>query len=80
MTTSKLMGILILALLLIIVVLQNTTPVETRILFFSFEMPRALLLFIMTLLGFILGVLVSIRQKKTDTVSKNEKNNKPREI
>jgi uncharacterized integral membrane protein len=64
-TTKKLFAILILALLLIIIVLQNTAMVETRILFFSFQMPRALLLFIMTLVGFILGVLVSIRQKKS---------------
>jgi uncharacterized integral membrane protein len=42
--------------LLTIILLQNTQPVETRVLFMSFIMPRAALLFITALLGFLCGV------------------------
>ena len=53
-----------LVLLLMIVVLQNTEPTKTRILFFSFTMPRALLLFTTALLGFAVGVLSSWRFRR----------------
>ena len=44
--------------LLLIILLQNTEPVETRILFLSFVMPRAALLFFTALLGFSCGVVL----------------------
>jgi uncharacterized integral membrane protein len=52
--------ILIVAVLGIIVVLQNTQAVDTRILFITVTMPRAVLLFVATMFGFAVGVLVSI--------------------
>ena len=41
----------------IIVVLQNTEAVETRLLFITVTMPRALLLLVTLMSGFILGLL-----------------------
>lgn len=51
----------LLVLLMVIVVLQNTEAVETRLLFFSITMPRAALLFGALAIGFSSGVLVSNR-------------------
>ena len=71
MKRAKMIGILILALSVGIIVLQNTESVQTKILFFTFTMPRAVLLFLTALIGFIMGVLSSLRvgRKKTDTSS-----------
>lgn len=60
MNRVKMISTAILALLGIIIILQNTAPVETKILFFSITMPRAILLMGTTLIGFALGVLVSL--------------------
>lgn len=56
----KLMAGFILVVLFIIVVLQNTTPVETRLLFITLTMPRAVLLLITLLIGIALGLLISM--------------------
>ena len=47
------------AVLVIIVVLQNTQSVETRILLVTLSMPRAVLLFVTLLLGFVLGLVAA---------------------
>ena len=60
MKRFKMISIAILALLGLIIILQNTEPVETRMLFLSITMPRAILLMATTLIGFALGVLVSL--------------------
>ena len=52
--------IAILALLGVVIILQNTEPVETKLLFMSITMPRAILLMGTTLIGFALGLLVSL--------------------
>ena len=59
MERFKIISIGILALLGVIIILQNTEPVETKLLFLSITMPRAILLMVTTLIGFALGVLVS---------------------
>lgn len=72
MNRTKMTGIAILAILGVIIILQNTEPVETRLLFFSLAIPRAILLMATTLIGFALGLLVSFlfqrkeQQKKVD--------------
>lgn len=48
------------AIAMLIVIFQNTAPVETKILLLSVEMPRALLLFVTLVIGFALGVLTSL--------------------
>jgi putative membrane protein len=60
MKQAKIIAVLILAILCLIIVLQNTAAVETRILFITITMPRAVLLLTTTAIGFALGVLVSL--------------------
>ncbi len=60
MNRIKLICAAVIAVLTLIVVLQNTDPVATRVLFATIEMPRAVLLFGTTAVGFLLGVLVSM--------------------
>ena len=59
MQKVKISAIALLALLVLIVVLQNTESVETKILFFSVTMPRAALLFGALVVGFIIGVFTA---------------------
>ena len=68
MKRAKMIGILVLAAFIGIVLLQNTESVQTKILFFSFTLPRAVLLFFTALTGFIIGVLSSliVGRKKSD--------------
>lgn len=66
MNRFKLISIAILSLLGVIIILQNMEPVETRLLFFSFPMPRAILLMGTTLIGFALGILVSFFFQKKE--------------
>jgi uncharacterized integral membrane protein len=61
MSKLKIVLITLVALLTLIVVLQNTQAVETRILFLTVTMPRAALLFGAFLIGFGLGVLAAGR-------------------
>jgi uncharacterized integral membrane protein len=49
------------ALLVLIVVLQNTQTVETKILTFTLEMPRAALLLGTLSIGYVLGALTAHR-------------------
>ena len=47
----------ILALVVLVIVLQNTEAVETQLLFITLTMPRAAMLFGTLVIGFVLGVL-----------------------
>lgn len=49
----------IVAILVIIVVLQNTQTVETKLLLVTITMPRAVLLFVTLLVGFSLGLITA---------------------
>ena len=60
MKRFKMISIAVLTLLGIIIILQNTAQVETKVLFFSITMPRAILLMATTLIGFALGILVAL--------------------
>ncbi len=59
MNRFKMISIAILTILGVIIILQNTEQVETKLLFLSIAMPRAILLMGTTLIGFALGILVS---------------------
>ena len=53
------MKIIIMGILIIIaavVAIQNTQPVDTHILIFTITMPRAVLLLLMALIGFVIGI------------------------
>lgn len=52
------------AVLLIIVVLQNTETVETRLLFATVSMPRAILLLVTFVAGGLVGLLLATRLSK----------------
>ena len=54
----KLVGAIVLAVLALVVMVQNRDPVDTKILFFSFTMPRALLLLLTFALGWASAMLV----------------------
>lgn len=60
----KLVILSVLAALGLLIILQNTESVETRILFARIVMPRAALLFLTLLIGFLLGVLTSWRASR----------------
>ena len=82
-TISKLtiVGIAVIVLMVVIVVLQNTQAVETKLLFLTVTMPNAALLFGTLIIGFALGVLtaghiVSIAKRTAGTAS--DKQPKPR--
>jgi putative membrane protein len=68
MNRFKMISIAILTIVGVIIILQNTEQVETKLLFLSITMPRAILLMGTTLIGFALGILVSFFfQRKEQT-------------
>jgi uncharacterized integral membrane protein len=72
MDRFKLVSIAVLVILGVIIILQNTQPIETRILFMTITMPRAILLMGTTLIGFALGVLVSFLFQKKGRKGQNK--------
>ena len=64
MKNLKIILIVIVAVLTVIVVLQNTAQVETRLLFVTVAMPRAILLAVTLLIGFAIGLLLGPRLVK----------------
>ena len=60
MPRAKLIAALVLVAAALIIVLQNTQPVETRILFVTLTMPRAALLGTTMLIGIGVGMLVAL--------------------
>ena len=68
MKRAKIIAALVLTVLVIVIVLQNTEPVATKLLFITVIMPRAALLALTTLVGFALGLLACLitTRKKPD--------------
>ncbi|MBN1846372.1 MAG: LapA family protein [Sedimentisphaerales bacterium] len=62
--------ILVVVLLAIIVIIQNTKAVETKLLFVTITMPRALLLLVTFLVGFSVGVFFLSFYKSRTTKAK----------
>jgi uncharacterized integral membrane protein len=60
MRNFKLISASVLAILVAILVVQNTEPVETHLLFATVAMPHAILIFIAAVAGFALGVLLTM--------------------
>lgn len=56
MKPGKMIIVGILILIALVLTIQNTEPVHTHLLFFTITMPRAVLLLLMTLIGFAIGV------------------------
>ncbi len=59
MNKLKVVIIGVVALFVVIVVLQNTQPVETKLLFVTMTLPNAALLFGTLIIGFTIGVLTA---------------------
>lgn len=55
----KIVGLAVIALLVVVIVLQNTQAVETKLLFLRVTMPNAALLFGTLVIGFAIGVLTA---------------------
>ena len=68
--------IIVVSLLVLIIVLQNTRAVETKFLFVTITMPRAFLLFLTFLFGFVVGAVSALgfshRSKKLTTQDTNK--------
>jgi len=60
MRKLRLWGILILVMVAIIVVFQNTQPVVTRFLFVTLTMPNAAQIAIIFMLGFAVGLMTAL--------------------
>ncbi len=60
----RLIAVAVVGILALILVLQNTETVDTRILFITVTMPRAVLLLITFLLGGIAGLLADFLRKR----------------
>jgi len=59
LNTLKIGAIIAIALLSLIVLLQNTQAVETKLLFLTLTLPNAALLFGTLIVGFVIGVLTT---------------------
>ena len=73
MKNLKMIVLIVVSLLVLIVVLQNTQSVETKLLFITITMPRAFLLFLTSLFGFIVGTILTVSissksQKRHDKI------------
>jgi uncharacterized integral membrane protein len=67
---AKLVAVCVLAVLALIILLQNTETVDINILFFRLTLPRAILILLSTLLGFAAGLLVALfSSKKSSSIS-----------
>lgn len=64
MKKMKLIVIAILAILAAIIILQNIETVDTKILFLTISMPRAILLAVTWAIGLSCGLLIPLKTKK----------------
>ena len=74
MRKFKIITIVTVMVLALIVILQNTQSVETKFLFVNITMPRAFLLMLTFLFGFISGLLVTLRLKGKDETKHTKTN------
>lgn len=68
MKKIKLAAIVIISIVALVIVLQNTEMTQARILFWNLPMSRALLLILTFVLGFVTGILVAsglLRKKRS---------------
>jgi putative membrane protein len=59
MRASKIIFAIVIVLLIIVLIIQNTEAVETRILFATISLPRAVLLIITLAIGWIAGMVTA---------------------
>jgi uncharacterized integral membrane protein len=61
MSRIKNVAVIVILVLALVVILQNTEKTTTRVLFVTIEMPRVLLLAIMVVIGVILGYVAAAK-------------------
>ena len=69
LTTAQKVRVVIVAIwavLVLIVVVQNTGPVEAHLLLATFTLPLAVLLFSTLVIGFILGIFFRMRLRRSN--------------
>ena len=69
----KIIIIAITSLLALIIFIQNTAVVKTKLLFMTIEMPVVLLLILTFGLGFVTGLIVSFILKRPDMIKQQTK-------
>ncbi|MBI3265444.1 MAG: LapA family protein [Chlamydiae bacterium] len=62
MKKTKIISLLVICILFVIFVLQNSTVIRTKFLFFEWNMPKALLICLSVMVGVVLGILASMRK------------------
>ena len=72
-TNIKIWATVVSAVVVVIVVLQNTDVVDTKILFVTLSMPQAVLLFGTLVIGFLFGLLMRLRLSRTEKKKAKEK-------
>ncbi len=73
MKITKLVTLLILLTVLIVVVAQNTAPVQARFFWLTAEIPAVVLLFLTAVGGFILGLIAALFIKTGTNPKEQEK-------
>ncbi len=78
MQRVKLAVLLLIGLGVVLVVIQNTAPVQARFLWMTAEIPAVVLLFVAAVGGFISGLLAALFLKRDhNSRSKSSKTKKP---
>ena len=72
MNKPKVIALLLLSIVVLIVVMQNTEPVQTRVLFATIEMSRALLLAVTFAVGSLAGLGVGVWIARGRNASDND--------
>lgn len=70
MRRTKIWLTVIVTILVAIVILQNTETVQTDLLFVKVSLPRALLLLVAILVGFVIGLVMGGRIRKAEDAAK----------
>jgi len=66
MKNIKLFLFLLLSIILVLVVVQNTDPIQARFLWLTAEVPAIILLFVTAAGGFVSGLLVALLMKSRE--------------
>jgi len=59
-TKAKIIGAVVLAIIAVILILQNRDSVTTHLLFAEVTMPRAVLLVLTLIIGIVIGLLIAV--------------------
>jgi len=65
MQKAKLITIVVLAIIAVIIIVQNLETVDTKLLFITISMPRAVLLAVTWLIGMACGILIPLKGKRS---------------